>query len=190
MRVSHRFPGRRAFRWIVVLIVLVSIGSIAYAPIMKYASDKVIEQVTDQLFTHEELETLTQDPSFQKIIDQLEDNHPVPAQSEESPASDDGTKTSDNTDVVENSDPAQVDPTLVPEQLSFTSNEDALKFLLTKFKLTELKSLSDKAKGGLTQQEKSEIKSIVTDRLTKTEYDSLKILAAMEIQRRQGTVEQ
>lgn len=189
-RVPRWVPGKRSMRWIGFLAVLAIIGIMAYSPVMKYASDKVVEKVADQLFTSEELEDILQDPSIQKIMEQLERS------TSKSPLGD-GSFVDQGTPVV--TEPvlgkAPVLTTdsikgsdMAVEDMSFSTNEDAMKFLLKKFEMNELKSLADKAKDGLTREEKSEIKSILTERLTQTEYDSLKIIAAMEIKRRQDNL--
>jgi hypothetical protein len=213
------FPEQRWVRWLSVLVLLIMIGVVAYPSAMRYASDKVIEKVADQLFTQEELEDLIRDPDIQKILEQLGGNPSTPvgggvtvptngstpaagsnaggaapvtatiptSAATPVPGSTPGS-TSGSTPIPGStgSTPILAPSPLTLETMNFSTNDEAMKFLLTKFSFSELKSLADKASGGLTKQEKKEIKLIVTERLNQNEFDSLKILAAMEIMRRQG----
>jgi hypothetical protein len=68
----------------------------------------------------------------------------------------------------------------------FGSREEAMKFLLSKFSMSELMGFAKKAQGGLTPEEKAEIKEAITKRLTPEEYNALKVYAFIELSKRNG----
>jgi hypothetical protein len=68
----------------------------------------------------------------------------------------------------------------------FSSREEAMKFLLSKFSMSELTEFAKKAEGGLTPEEKVEIKAAITKRLTPEEYNALKVYAFIELSKRNG----
>lgn len=72
-----------------------------------------------------------------------------------------------------------------PSGLHFSSNAEVMKFLLSKFSMGELSALAKKAQGGVTAQEKAEIKNTVLGRLSTEEYNALKVYAVVEISNRQ-----
>lgn len=72
------------------------------------------------------------------------------------------------------------------DKLRFSSNEEALEFFLTKFSMKELSNMASMAKDGLTNDEKRDIKATVLEKLSPDEYEALKILAVLEIKKRQG----
>ncbi|UQD53489.1 hypothetical protein C0971_16775 [Bacillus methanolicus] len=72
------------------------------------------------------------------------------------------------------------------EQLMFRSREEAIKFLLSKFSMSELTEFARMAEGGLTPEEKAKIKEAITKRLTPEEYNALKVYAFIELSKRNG----
>jgi hypothetical protein len=70
-------------------------------------------------------------------------------------------------------------------KLQFNSRTEVMKFLLSKFSMAELRGLSKKAEGGVTAQEKAEIKSTVLGRLSTEEYNAVKVFAVVEISKGQ-----
>lgn len=70
-------------------------------------------------------------------------------------------------------------------KLQFNSRTEVMKFLLSKFSMGELRGLAKKAEGGVTAQEKAEIKSTVLGRLTTEEYNAVRVFAVVEISKGQ-----
>lgn len=70
-------------------------------------------------------------------------------------------------------------------ELQFNSNAEVMKFLLSKFSMGELSTLAKKSQGGVTAQEKAEIKNTVLARLSTDEYNALKVYAVVEMSKRQ-----
>ncbi|MEH7076471.1 hypothetical protein [Neobacillus drentensis] len=68
--------------------------------------------------------------------------------------------------------------------LHFNSRSEAMKFLLSKFSMSELSAFAKKAEGGVTPEEKAEIKSAVLGRLSAEEYNALKVFALVEASKR------
>lgn len=70
-------------------------------------------------------------------------------------------------------------------KLIFQSREEATRFVMSKFSMTEVSQFAKMAQGGLTEGEKSEIKSKVTSRLTAEEYEALKLYGIIELGKQQ-----
>lgn len=70
-------------------------------------------------------------------------------------------------------------------KLQFNSRTEVMKFMLSKFSMAELRGLAKKAEGGVTAQEKAEIKSTVLGRLSTEEYNAVKVFAVVEISKGQ-----
>ncbi|WP_078409163.1 hypothetical protein [Priestia abyssalis] len=67
------------------------------------------------------------------------------------------------------------------ERPMFESRAEATKFVMSKFSMSEMSSFAQMAQGGLTSEEKTEIKSIVQSRLSAEEYEALKIFGLIEL---------
>jgi hypothetical protein len=72
-----------------------------------------------------------------------------------------------------------------PQGLKFESREEATKFVMSKFSMSEISSFTQMAQGGLTAEEKEEIKSTVKSRLTNQEYEALKVFGLIEMSKQQ-----
>lgn len=69
--------------------------------------------------------------------------------------------------------------------LQFKSSSEVMKFMLSKFSMSELSAFAKKAEGGVTTTEKKEIKNSVLGRLTTEEYNAVKVFAVLEMSKRQ-----
>ena len=69
--------------------------------------------------------------------------------------------------------------------LVFNTAEEALQFLLTKFSRAELNGFIAMAEDGITPEEKSQVKAALLSRLTAEEYQALKVIALIELEKRQ-----
>lgn len=67
----------------------------------------------------------------------------------------------------------------------FQSREEATRFVMSKFSTSEISQFAQMAQGGLTEEEKSDIKSKVTSRLTAQEYEALKLFGIIELGKQQ-----
>lgn len=190
------WPRRRLSKWGLVLVIIVLAGWAAYYPVMQYAANKVVEQVADKLLTPEEIRNILDSPEFQEILRNQTATAPS-AEPSAQPSTSPGTRAEDpaapssslSAEPATRNPPQPIAKPEQPAKLRFSSNDEALKFLLTKFSMSELRSLAGKAGGGLTIQNKQEIKDIVMQKLTTEEFDALKVLAVLELQRRNGVIE-
>lgn len=174
------------------------LGWAAYKPALHYAADVLINQVADKLLTEEEINEIANSPEFKQILEEQinlgnidlvapaatasatvapSDTKPSASKPEQDTKTQD-TKTQDTKTIPES-------PTATPPTTRFANNDEALEFMLSKFSMSELTSLANKARGGLTSEEKEEIKSVLHQRLSSEEYQAIKILAVLEIQKRQ-----
>jgi hypothetical protein len=67
--------------------------------------------------------------------------------------------------------------------LPITTKEEAVNKISQDFSVKEIRQVASKVKGGLTPEEKSEIYSLLTDRLTEEELTALKIIAIKEMKK-------
>ncbi|OPZ75162.1 MAG: hypothetical protein BWY80_00266 [Firmicutes bacterium ADurb.Bin456] len=200
-------------RLAVGLIVLLVIAVAGYKAGIHYVSQEVINKVAGGVLSSEEIDRLVQDPQVKKILTErlgakgLEDllkNRPGAAGTGTGPqaglnssngavsgtgnASGDGPGTADSSSTGSNAagtgatGGAPKDP---DGRLVFKTAEEALQFLLTKFSRAELSGFAAMAEGGVTPEEKSQIKAALMARLTPEEYQALKVIGLVELQKRQ-----
>jgi hypothetical protein len=70
-------------------------------------------------------------------------------------------------------------------KLAFKSRQEATQFVMSKFSMSEISDFGKMAQGGLTEEEKNEIKSKVMSRLTPEEYEALKLFGIIELSKQQ-----
>ncbi len=136
------------FKWILgFLLILVGLGFVGYNYAMDYASDKVMDQVSNTLVANEEeVNKLLSDPEIKKFIEANE----VP-----------------------------------PENMPFTTKEEAMKVVSKKYSVNEMVEMRDKVREGLTASEKEEIYQDLKSKLSKEELEALKIVALKEMKKTQ-----
>ncbi|MDN3019134.1 hypothetical protein PH210_23460 [Paenibacillus sp. BSR1-1] len=193
---NHRFPvtpfwKKKRVKLGLPVVLLAVIGFFGYQIGMDLASEKVVKEISHQV-PKQEIQALLTDPSVQQFIEdevgsekkqRILDkysvvsmaNTPLVASASSSAAAgnEGGSKTSKKSTETEK-------PT-ASSKLKFSSRDEVMKFLLTKFTMSELMGFADKAKGGLTPEVKSEIQSTVMSRLTPEEYEALKLYAVIEL---------
>lgn len=69
------------------------------------------------------------------------------------------------------------------DTLPFTTKEDGVKLILTKFSVGEIKDIAVQAQGGLTPTQQKELANQLTDRLTDDEIEALMIIGLAELQK-------
>ncbi|MEW9667556.1 hypothetical protein [Ammoniphilus sp. 3BR4] len=167
-------------KWLISLGILVILGFAGYKIGMNYVSEKMMDQVSQEVLTPEEVKKLLDDPAIQQAIEQqggtdafgqLKEAAPVPAPGEEA------TQAGKEQPAV--SQPAS------SAALTFATKEEAMKFLLTKFTMSELTNLASMTQGGLTSEEKEELKSTLLSRLSPEEFQALKVLGLIELSKNQ-----
>ncbi|TLS51991.1 hypothetical protein FE782_11460 [Paenibacillus antri] len=182
----RRFPVPRwARRTIATVFLLAVAGMIAYKPAMNYISSLVMEQVSDKLLTAEEVNNLLQEPEIQRIVaEQLKEAPVVPVAAAPNEEADAGAEA-----VSEVTSPAESAPDAKTSdegsKATFGSREEATKFLLTRFSMSELNGFASMAGGGLTAEEKQEIKTKVLEKISPEEFEALKRLAVIELAKKQ-----
>ncbi|RKD24133.1 hypothetical protein BEP19_06920 [Ammoniphilus oxalaticus] len=154
-------------KWIAILIVVAAMGVGGYKFGINYLSDKMIDQVLSQ----SEVDKLLQDNDIQQAIREQIGEH--------------GSEQSTGQGLA-NDSPATQDHSANDSaaKLSFSSKEEALSFLLTKFSMSELARFASKAQNG-TAEEKKAIQAEMMSRLTPEELQALKIIGLTELSNRQ-----
>ncbi|WP_026574121.1 hypothetical protein [Bacillus sp. UNC438CL73TsuS30] len=162
---------------------LLIMGFVCYHLVMNFASKKVVDEVSAQI-PQREIKNLLMEPTVQQTIEnqvgpekkkEILQKYSVKSVSNpKTPTKAAQRKEAGNTvhPGVEN---------VAKTKLMFTSRDQAMKFVLSKFTASEIAAFVDKAKDGLTPQEKSEITSQVLKRLTPEEYNALKTFAVVEV---------
>lgn len=100
-------------------------------------------------------------------------------------ANTDSSKDKDTTAGQDKTNEKQPSAEKTEPKLQFHSRTEVMKFLLSKFSMAELRGFAKKAEGGVTAQEKAEIKSTVLGRLSTEEYNAVKVFAVLEISKGQ-----
>lgn len=171
----------KKFLFAFMIILLVIAGG--YKLGLKYGSEAVIDKIANQVLSKDEIDQLIEDPKVQKTIEAQLGAGALQNLRKAQP------HTGAVPDAVPNTpDANNLPPTDTNSQLVFTTTEEALKFLLTKFSMSELNGFIKMADGGVTAAEKNQIKSTLMERLTPEEYQALKVLGLIELQKRQNSM--
>ena len=176
------------------LIVLLALGYVGYRVGIDMASEKVVKEVSKQI-SAQEIQGLLKDPSVQTMIEkelgasqkqEIYKKYSVDPALTASVSSGKGTAVNNQTGQESTNGSATSKDTTKsdrPKQtkLQFKSRQEVMKFLLSKFSMAELSQLAKKADGGLTPEEKTEIKNTILSRISGAEYEALKIYALIEV---------
>ena len=173
---------RKGFRLRIVIVLglfgLVAVGGFfGYKAGLDYASDKLVDQVAKQVLTENEIENLLKDPEVRRLVEQGIDTTAI-ATTTPTPESESGGA-SGTTGALQESQPTEVQH----QQPMFADKQEALQFLLSKFSMTEIREVMGMASGGLTEEEKEEIKALLLSRLTPEEYQALLITGLIEMKK-------
>ncbi|WP_066067125.1 hypothetical protein [Neobacillus soli] len=181
---------KRMVLGIPILLVVVVIGMVGYEVGIKYASQKVVNEIAGQL-TDKDIAGLLKDPTVQQSIeneigsdqkDKLLKKYSLDSKA----ANGNQEKTVKATAVSNKENKVTIQHPLVKKtpRLKFRTKEEVTKFLLSKFTMNELSALAKKAEGGITPAEKAEIKNTVLKRLSAEEYEAVKTFAFIELSKR------
>ncbi|MGO4111084.1 hypothetical protein [Paenibacillus sp. YAF4_2] len=194
---SSRKPIKKStVIWTRLLTIIIVIGVIGFAGYkfgFHYLSNKMMNEMADQILTTDEVESLKNDPAVQKIIadnskyfdkkavEAIQGSLPATVNDSDKAAGQSGKTTSSSTSKTNETTDTVTDKPSVNDKLVVKTKDEAANLLLSKFSMKELTGLADKAKDGLTAEEKQSIKSTLLGRLSTEEYNSVKIIALMEI---------
>lgn len=169
-------------KWTMIFLIIGIIGFTGYRIGFTYISGKMMDQLADQMFTAEEIEEWKNDPQLQQLLADHADFFDKAASDAPSapPATAPPSQTGGDQPPAAPVDQVQE----VPAGLAVSTKEEASKLLLSKFSMAELVSLADKARDGLSDTEKTEIKDTLLERLTDDEFEAIKIIAIKEISKR------
>ncbi|WP_146035893.1 hypothetical protein [Salipaludibacillus keqinensis] len=136
---------------IVSLIIMIGLIYGGYQFILGYASDQLVGQVANEVFTDDAMHQLLDDPQVASLI--------------ESYQSDKSLSTAE----------------VSRESLPFKTKEEATKLVVSKFSITEIREISSKASRGLSKEEQLDLETKVMERLTPEEIEALMIIGLSEI---------
>lgn len=155
-------------KWIITLSILVVVGYVGYQYAYQYVTDRVMDEVVEQMIDSDEVDKLLSDPEVQQLMAE-------------------SLSAEDVQDAVANSgiagDTPASDPTATPsgKELVVKNKDEAIKLILDKFSIGELKDLATNAKG-MSKEEQEQLLSRFTDE----ELESLKIIGLMEVEKRKN----
>ena len=192
---------RKRTKWILGSVVCLAVlGVIGYKWVISYASERLVEQVTKDMLTDDEVNELMKEPAVQRALEEQLGAIEVPTDQGNSKATTDSTTPKQKADQgsavtpapsgsksgnVGSTSASTVEKQGQEEQIAFSDKEEALKFLLSRFSMSELKEFVSMASGGVTPDEKKEIKQSLLDRLSPQEFQALKVLGLVELKKRQ-----
>lgn len=136
-----------------ILVMIAFLGNYTYNYMVGFASDKVIEHVVNDLLDEQLIEELLSDPAIEEMVQSL-------------------VNEKGNT----NTNKSQVN-------LPFTTKEEGVKVVLTKFSLGEMKEIATQVQGGLSTAEQYELANQLKERLTEAELEALMIIGVAELQK-------
>lgn len=183
-------PRRRLFRWMIGIVLFLGVAALAaYRPVMHYASNLMMEQVADKLLTKEEIDEILQMPDVQLLLREnglpaAEDINATPSSTAPDSSASSAIDDSSDGSSANNTNKTNASDKPAPGKLRFANNDEAMKFVMKKFSMTQIREFAAMANGGLTSEEKKVIKAKVMERLTQEEFEALKILAVIELQKR------
>ncbi len=168
-------------KWIIGIGILAVLGVAGYKAGMNYASEKMINQVAEQVLTKDEVNELLHDPAVQQSIKEQAGTEALAQLQKQIGSTEQSSLEQDK-----KTEPASTPGKSVTEPpkehtVAFTTKEEALKFLLAKFTMEELKSFAGQAQGGITAEEKAAIKSELLSRISPDEFQALKVLGLIEL---------
>ncbi|WP_134700303.1 hypothetical protein [Ammoniphilus sp. YIM 78166] len=161
-------------KWLISIAILGGLGYFGYQYAMSYLSDRMMDQVTQEILTPNEVQQLLENPVIQEAIKQYGGSAALENLQKQTPTTEEKGTTA---------------PSVSPEpgaaQPVFSSREEAMKFLLTKFTMAELMDLAALAQGGLTAEKQAQLKDDLLSRLTPEEFQALKVFGLIELSRKQ-----
>jgi len=168
-------------KWVVALVILAIIGFGGYKVGMNYMSQKMMDQVTEQVLNKEEIEKMIQDPDIQKTLQEHIGEQGLQKIQQQVMVDSPTGSTAQPESHQTNSAKTEASVPAEKNKPAFSTREEALSFLLSKFSMNELKGFAAKAQGGLTAEEKTEIKSELLSRISPEEFEALKVLGLIEL---------
>lgn len=164
-------------KWIVILILVAGIGFAGYKYAYHLIGNKIMDQLADEVMNTKEVDQMLADPDVKRMIESSLNANDV-KQLLGAKQGDAGEQGSGAQESQGASAPAK--------KMVVKNKNEAIKLVMNKFSVRELKDMASRVNGGMSETEKESMKQQLTDRFTKDELDSLKIIALMETEKRKG----
>ena len=137
-----------------VVLLLAVGGFYGYKYVVDYASDKVVDQVINTMIDTPMIDEWLEDPYVNRLAREL----------------------------------ANIDPAMITsrelDELPFTTKEEGVKAVISKFSITELADIATSAQRGLTAQEQMEMANEVMERMSEEELEALMIVGLAELKKK------
>lgn len=185
-------------KWTTILLLVGILGVSGYRISFTYISGVMMDHLTNEMFTEEEIEEWKNDPYIQQLLaeeqDDLLQQHvkpPLRPENSVEPTNSSGAPGTGSADDVQapssmngNQESENAPAEAANPAYSLQNKEQVLKLLLSKFTMAELTGLMDLAKDGLTEKEKTQIKTTLLEKLTPEEFEAIKLVALAELAQR------
>ena len=137
---------------LLIVVILVVLSYGIYRVALSYAADQIVQQISEEVLTDEVIIQLKSDPQIQALLKEFEKK--------------------DTSDILTQKN---------IDNLPFSTKEEAVKTIIGKFSIGEIRDVSVKASRGLTLKEQAELETMVMERLTSEEIEALLIIGITEI---------
>ncbi|KIL35424.1 hypothetical protein SD71_14085 [Cohnella kolymensis] len=181
-------------KWMITIVAVLAIGLIGYKVGTDYVSNKIMGQLQQDIVKPEDVEKLKNDPEIQKIIkdnfSEEEVKKVLPQLSidtiQTKQDSSKNTQPYANKPAKTNKPEAANSPAKAGTKKEFPIKtvDEAKDMVMSKFSTGEVTKMANMAKDGLSTNEKANIKSNLQAKLTDDEYEALKIIALMEVMKK------
>jgi len=164
-------------KWIMILVVLALLGAggyVAYGYAHRYVADRVMDQVITQVMRDDAVQQLLDDPEIARLLEEAAASEDIEALHRELGGQLGGTGGGDASSGA-----------AAPRELVVRNVEEAQALVLDKFSIGTIRDYAGMATGGLTAEELAVLEQEVMGKFTADELESLKLVALMEMQKRQ-----
>lgn len=182
-----------AGKWSLILLIVGTFGIGGYRIGFTYISGIMMDHLTEEMFTAEEIAEWKNDPHIQQLLSEHMStvDQPLPtldAGSATMSATEEASQTSETKDEnplnSESNETAIIIEGSQKDSTALQSKEQVMKLLLSKFTMAELTGLLDLAKDGLSDKDKEQIKATLLEKLTTEEFEAIKLVALAELAQR------
>ena len=165
-------------KWIITLVVLAILGAggyVAYGYAHRYVADRVMDQVITQVMRDDAVRQLLEDPEIARLVEEAAASEDIEALHKELGGQLGGAALNGGAGSI----------AAAPRELVVRNVEEAEALVLDKFSLGAIREYAGMAAGGLTAEERGVLEQEVLGKFTADELESLKLVALMEMKKRQ-----
>lgn len=164
-------------------VILFVFGYGIYHFAAKYASDKLVDTVANELESSGEIEkikkSIENDPALKKFVEETEAGEKKMPSETKDKSSEPSTSPAASTTSNNTSSAKEKTETVAESKLPFTTKEEATKVVIAKVGITDLKEIQSGVQKGTVSKE--EAIQAIKSKLTEEELQALKVIAYKEL---------